>query len=395
MENKTIDFTNIYNKEHKKKNGVFYTPEDMSLFMSLKAKSIDDGKGIWLDPCCGVGILSITLASLQDDPIEFITNRLIINEIDKKQLKIALDNFKKKFGVEPKSYCEDYLKYDFNEDFIIMNPPYFKYKNRDIYAYFLDKTLKKTKGFVSINPMSFTNSIKYKNIRKLLLDYKSINLYHFDNIPGHIFDDAIIKVSVIVAYNGKNERKTTGLIRWKTEEREKMFSSLDQNLSNGILVEDIFYKTYPDTTKYIVNGETLKNYVVNNSEYPLYIANSPRYFISASTNRLDRTGQIKIYMKDLDSYNKALILLNSSYIYWWWRISDSSLSLTKKTLLMLPWIDVEYNDDVIRTIKNSESNNRVYKMNAGKKQENIKHPKDMITYLNSLFLDNNFINFHS
>jgi hypothetical protein len=191
-----------------------------------------------------------------------------------------------------------------------------------------------------------------------------------------------------------NDRKTTGQIRWKTENRKKMLETIDTKLDEGLFTEDIFYKTTPNTKKYINNKITLKNYLTPNSDFPIYVTNSPRYFITASSEKLNRKGQIKICMKDLDSYNKALIMLNSSYLYWWWRTSDSSLSLTKKTLLSLPWIDFNYDDDIIDIIKNSENNNKVYKKNAGKLQENIKHPKNLIVELNSLFLSENFINLH-
>ena len=70
-------------------------------------------------------------------------------------------------------------------------------------------------------------------------------------------------------------------------------------------------------------------------------------------------------MKDEDSYNKALIMLNSSYLYWWWRTSDSSMSLTKTTLLSLPWVDFQYQNEILSEILISEVQNKVYKMNAG------------------------------
>jgi hypothetical protein len=334
------------------------------------------------------------LASLQDDPIEFIKNRLIINEKDKHQLEIALNNFEVKFGVVPKSYNEDFLTYDFDVDFIIMNPPYFKYGKNDIYAYFLEKASNTTKGFVSINPTSFTNGVKYDTTRKKLLEYDSVTLFHFDNIPGHIFEDAIIKVSVIVVHNLLEERKTSGQIRWKTKDRGKMFSTIDSNLDDGVFNEDIFYKSSPNTSQYIIDGQVLNDFIVKESDYPIFVTNSPRYFITGSSEKLDRKGQIRICMKDLESYNKALIMLNSSYLYWWCRTSDSSLSLTKKTLLSLPWIDFEYSDELIQKIKDSELNNKVYKKNAGKLQENVKHPKKLIKELNSLFLDESFIKLH-
>lgn len=389
-----MNFQNPYDEKNKKKDGVYYTPEDVALLMSQKAKYFDDNQGIWLDPCCGLGILSITLASLQDDPVEFIKNRLIINEKDEKQLKIALDNFKEKFGVVPKSYNEDYLKYDFPIDYIIMNPPYFKYKDSDIYAYFIEKACKTTKGFVSINPMSFTNGKKFQRTRTSLLKYKSITLYHFDNIPDKIFSDAKVRVSIVVTHNDKDERKTTGQIRWKRSFRKLMIETIDSNLSDGVFTKDIFYKTTPNTVKLIQSEELLKNHIVQNSDYPIYVTNSPRYFITASTQRLDRKGQIEIFLKDSNYYRMALILLNSSYLYWWWRSSDSSLSLTKKTLLSLPWINFDYDQELINKILVSENNNRVYKKNAGKLQENIKHPKELLIELNSCFLQEDLIKLH-
>lgn len=389
-----MNFKNPYNEEEKKQNGVYYTPEDISKIMSVRTKSFDDGKGVWLDPCCGLGILAITLASIQDNPVEFIQNRLIINEKDKTQLDIALSNFRELFGVVPKSFNEDFLEFNFECDYIIMNPPYFKFKDSDIYAYFIDKACKITKGFVTINPISFTNGVNFKKTRTLLLGFDSITLYHFDNIPGQIFDDAKVRVSIIVTHNEVNERKTTGQIRWKTKNRNKMLSDLDTYLSDGIFTEEIFYKTLPNTKQYITNNKTLKDYIVPHSNFPLYVTNSPRYFITASTEILDRTGQIKIYLKDSDSYKKSIIMLNSSYLYWWWRTSDSSLSLTKKTLLSLPWVDFNYTEDIIEKVIESQQNNKVYKKNAGKLQENIKHPKELIIELNSLFLTEDFIKFH-
>jgi|694.fasta_scaffold146198_2 predicted RNA methylase len=390
-----MNFKNPYNETEKKENGVFYTPEDISIFMSEKTKLFDDGKGVWLDPCCGLGILSICLASIQDDPVDFVKNRLIINERDNNQLQIALGNFREKFGVEPKSFNEDFLEYNFGEDYIIMNPPYFKYRDSDIYAYFLDKASKTTKGFVSINPLSFTNGKKFKETRKNLLTFSAINLYHFDNIPGCIFYDASVRVSIIITHNNNDDRRTTGIIRWKSSDRKKMLDNIEDNIDDAILTENIFYKTSKNTNKYIQTTKLLSNYLCDYSEYPLYIANSPRYFISASTEKLDRTGQIEIFMKDLESYNKALILLNSSYLYWWWRTNDSSMSLTKGSLLTLPWIDVSVDEEIIAEIERSQIENKVYKKNAGKLQENVKHPKTLIGKLNSIFLEKDFIYLHN
>jgi predicted RNA methylase len=326
-------FENKYSYKEKKKNGIFYTPQDISEFMSNKTKIFDDGKGIWLDPCCGLGILSINLASIQKDPIDFIKNRLIINDLDKQQLEIALNNFKEKFGVAPRSFNEDFLEYNFKCDFVIMNPPYFKYKDSDIYGYFLDKVSKITRGFISINPISFTSSSKFKKIRENILKFNSITLYNFDNAPGRIFNDAEVRVSVIIAHNLLKERKTTTQIRWKSDKRKEMINNLDNYLDDGIFTSNIFYKTSPGT-KNLIHNNKLSNYITNKSDFPIYIPSSLRYFTTASSKKLDRSCQIEIFMKDEDSYNKALIMLNSSYLYWWWRTCDVSLSLTKKNSII-------------------------------------------------------------
>jgi hypothetical protein len=70
------------------------------------------------------------------------------------------------------------------------------------------------------------------------------------------------------------------------------------------------------------------------------------------------------------------------------------MSLTKGTLLALPWIDVSVNEEIITEIKRSQTVNKVYKKNAGKLQENVKHPKTLIGKLNSIFLEKDFIYLH-
>jgi hypothetical protein len=145
----------------------------------------------------------------------------------------------------------------------------------------------------------------------------------------------------------------------------------------------------------LIHSNILLNYTTKHSKYPIYVTNTPRYFITASSKKLDRTGQTEIFMKDEDSYNKALVLLNSSYLYWWWRTSDSSMSLTKRTLTSLPWIDFEYSNEIINEIILSEDTNKVYKKNAGKLQENIKHTKELVMKLNSLIIHKDMIKLHN
>ena len=91
--------------------------------------------------------------------------------------------------------------------------------------------------------------------------------------------------------------------------------------------------------------------------------------------------------------DKAYLLLNSSYMYWWWRVRDGGMTLSLQTLESLPLIDIKPNEELTADLEASEKANKVYKLNAGKMQENVKHPFDLIqsvteyiSPLNSSFL---------
>ena len=64
-----MNFNNPYNTKEKKENGVFYTPEDISEFMSKKAKSFDEN-----------GICKITLTTEKFYVEEIIGRSIIIHE---------------------------------------------------------------------------------------------------------------------------------------------------------------------------------------------------------------------------------------------------------------------------------------------------------------------------
>jgi predicted RNA methylase len=358
--------------EYREELSQYYTPEDIA----AKMVSLFKHGGTFLDPCCGTGVLSYYLCRQFENPKQFIEQNLIVNDLDKTSLTILQEIFLAEFGAVPRTFNENFLTYKFpSYDYIIMNPPYGKVdpnpnfltaKTKDVYAYFLEKACA-AQGFISINPISFTNGLQFKPLRKLLLDtYSHIDVYNFDNIPGHIFSDAKTRASIIVADNSSQQRRTTTMLRWGQTERQTLLQNLETYLSPAAFTEDIFYKNTSETLSLLNNKNILANYLSPTpTAYPLYITSAPRYFITAASTKLDRKGQTEIFFKDEISYKKAYIQLNSSYLYWWWRTCDSNMTLTKGTLTTLPFLDIAVNEDLIAALRQSEIDNKVYKSNAG------------------------------
>ncbi len=119
------------------------------------------------------------------------------------------------------------------------------------------------------------------------------------------------------------------------------------------------------------------------TQYKLIIPTTPRYFISALRTKVNRCSFRTLYFYNKKDYDLVYLLLNSSYTYWWWRINDGGMMISKKTLLSLPIPDnIPVNTLLISKIEQSELTNRVFKKNAGKNNENVKHKAGLIEEIN-------------
>jgi hypothetical protein len=78
----------------------------------------------------------------------------------------------------------------------------------------------------------------------------------------------------------------------------------------------------------------------------------------------------------------AYMAINSSLLYWWWRVRDGGMTLSLETLASLPLPDFKINNKIVAELEKSEKTSKVYKQNAGAAQENVKHPKALINKLN-------------
>jgi hypothetical protein len=415
----------------RKSDGQFFTPDDVAIFMSSFISKFPEG--VWLDPCSGIGNLSWHLVDTQSDPENFLMNNLLLSDKDELALLIARVLLTKSFQDKQKDLFNkiknNFLVFDFLSvssnkvisligdntdlseipihDFVIVNPPYLATKaderfetakSGDLYAYFLENIIKSSKGFISITPQSFTNAGKFRSLRSLLLsNFSNLTIYNFDNIPGNIFFGIkfgsknsntanSIRSAVTVALPGRGKQKITSLMRWKSAERKKMFSSINKYLSTVPLSEEYFPKVSKpfEDLYYSLDLENNLGALISKEKtnYPLHIPASPRYFISALKTEAKRQSQHTIYFKNDKQRDTAYVLINSSLMYWWWRVRDGGMTLSQETLRSLPVPQFTAKQTLVKKLEDSEIANKVYKQNAGSPQENVKHPRALIHSVN-------------
>ena len=116
----------------------------------------------------------------------------------------------------------------------------------------------------------------------------------------------------------------------------------------------------------------------------LFVPSSPRYFIVALKNKVKRASQKTLYFSNSIDQNYAYLLINSSLMYWWWRVRDGGMTLSMETIFSLPCPTFKIKNELILQLEKSEKTNKVYKQNAGAKQENVKHSRELLHKLNKL-----------
>lgn len=405
--------------DSRKDQGQYFTPDDVALFMANHALELDGGDGVWLDPCSGVGNLSWWLASLQEDPEDFVRNRLILQDKDPLALFIArvlfAVSFQKSDGdlfaeTEGRFIVRDFLAEESaKHDYVIMNPPYAQTprdpqwiteKAGDTYAYFMEKAIRFAKGFVSITPQSFTNSGKFTAMRSLLRDGENgFDIYCFDNMPRAIFRGVKFgskntnkvnstRAAIVVRGTAKKERRITPMMRWKSGERGRLLAEAQRFLS-PLPEGELFSKISAGTQELHVEAMKARRLESMLSKtptpYSLTLASTPRYYISAVKRDLTRSSSRMLYFNSQDDLDLLYPYLNSSALYWWWRINDDGMTLGFETIKTLPLIgnwDFNPGGSLVSDLERSETENLMVKMNAGKPNENVKHPETLLQRLN-------------
>lgn len=395
--------------------GQYFTPDDVAQFMVSHAKEFVNG--VWLDPCSGVGNLSYWLVKSQKDPEKFLRENLILVDRDPLALLIASVIMTTHFQTDStdvfnvlreRAVCRDYLADEPlpPHDFTLMNPPYVgasqdtrfeSFKSGDLYAYFLEKAIKHSNGVIAITPQSFLNATKFEGLRNIMVGH-GLKIYAFDNVPDTIFrgfkfgsqntnTSNSTRAAITVMDKTSSKTAITPLLRWRAAERSVMFDAAAKMLTDFTPAKAVFPKCGNELKPLfdvLSVKPALKTLLSSTpTAWTLTIPASPRYFTPAVKRQLSRSSAKTIYFKDEESLKKAYILLNSSVFYWWWRVMDGGMTVSLKTIQTLPVPDFAVDESLISLLETSEQENVVIKMNAGKPNENVKHPVSLVAALNA------------
>lgn len=180
------------------------------------------------------------------------------------------------------------------------------------------------------------------------------------------------------------------MLRWRSHERDDLFRLAPKHLSSVEFTDEFFPKVskkfeniYTEASQLPRLGERISRTPTN---FSLFVPSSPRYFISALKSPVKRASQHEIFFTSLKDRELAYLLINSSFMYWWWRVRDGGMTLSQETINSLPVPDFLPSKSLVKALEKSELTNKVYKQNAGSAQENVKHSAHLLMRLNSLVL---------
>ena len=142
-----------------------------------------------------------------------------------------------------------------------------------------------------------------------------------------------------------------------------------------------------------ISKKILKNYISQNGEYTLSMPNTCRYFTTASSGIMNRNGQIVLSFNDKHIFDYIFCMINSSFVYWYWRTYDGGITFPKGLLLNMPVFydkltdeDIQFFDEMADIMIECANKYTVTKNNVGV-QENIKYPRWYRDKINRRLLD--------
>lgn len=397
--------------ENRKANGQYFTPDDVSEFMASMIPDELNTKS-WVDPCCGVGNLSYALGKRFSNPQLFLKNLTLV---DKDPLATLTSSVLLSLYVGDGDYDvyhqlmrnainSDFLDVEGQWDYSILNPPYVSGVSKenydtsdcgDLYAFFMEKIIKTVQGYVAVIPQTWMNSPKFSPLKNLIMrEGQHIKVFSFDNMPDSLFKGVKFgsqntnkknstRGSIISSFPADSLVEVSPMMRWRAGERHKLFDALPAFLSPISHPVGLVPKVYPGLVGTYEDLESrsyrMRDIVDPRGDMKLIVPSSPRYFISASTVPLERNSMKILSFSDEISYYKALLMINSRIMYYWWKVRDNGMSLSKEVLLDLP-VPENYvpSSDLVERLIRGQNTHRVSKLNAGKLNENIKHSEALV-----------------
>ncbi len=311
----------IAGPEHKKKNGQYFTPLEISRLMASYADNAADSIRI-LDPGCGTAVLGCALTEriLSINPkIKKID--LVVYEIDEKIipfLKLSLDFLKdwceiNKISLDYSLICDDFILSNADcliddvdlfstsieqFDIIISNPPYFKLSIDDkrviaakivvnghpnIYAIFIAisaKLLKNNGELIFITPRSFASGGYFKVFRQYFFKLVQVEKIHLFNSRKETFNrDKVLQETIIIKVKRKDKIDRTSSVPISSSQGLKDIESPNiiylahNELINLESEEKILYTPVSESEKQILSK--FKNWTGNLNKYNIQISTGP------------------------------------------------------------------------------------------------------------------------
>ena len=432
----------IQDKQQKKENGQYYTPDDVAILMSEWFDSLE-GQNL-CDVGCGTGKLILTYLDYigKDRALKLLhEGRVFLYDVDNVALKICKTSLLLKYGKDLNDKIHD-VSGDFLSSLIklpqdckvISNPPYAAIQqigqhwnntrvlndSRELYSIFMEKIISDSFSAVIITPYSFISGSKFYSLRTVLNQYNG-EIYSFDNVPGNIFcgrkhgifntntSNSVRAAITVVRKNNSDGFRLTPLIRFKSSERkallqckilESFLSPKRQKIASD---KPMYYKCFKELQPLYdciiekAGRHILAELVSKNGKYILSMPNTCRYFTSATSGTMKRNGQITLHFDDEKKYNYVYCLINSSFAYWHWRLFDGGITYPISLLLKMPVIysalseeDHCFFKEIVNEMASKANEFIVKKKNVGI-QENIKYPRQYRDRINQRFL--NILNF--
>ena len=427
----------IENKHDKKRNGVYFTPEDVAgmmarWFMSLPGEKV-------ADVGCGVGNLILAYLKLlgREKAREFIlSDRLYLYDRSLLALRICRRSICLLYGEDLKEHIR-WVHGDFLDRGhhlpknckVMSNPPYARIEEvsdrwnvtdtieegKELYSAMMEKILDESVSSVILTPQSFLGGKKFLPLRKKM-DSHSGFIFAFDNEPGTVFigrklgmftphgNKNYVRAAITICDNNPDNKgfRVSGMVRFHNKERERLFGTdeIMKFLGNTYQTMDgteKYAKCFPELegtfTRLALRGEKFGELLSDDGEFPLCVPNTCRYFTVGSVMDLKRDGKYNFKFKDEDTRDLMYCWVNSSFCYWHWRLYDGSIVYQLGLLKDMPVV-VDFKDGnkarllgLAREMQGRENEcMRLNKM-RGVPQENILFPETYRNEINAIILD--------
>ena len=266
-------------------------------------------------------------------------------------------------------FPEIYMKGGF--DVYVGNPPYVEadasgYKSiyltsscHNLYTYMLEVSIRNCRADAALGvilPSACISTPRMYPFQKMLIDMTSdIYFAAFDDRPGKLFTRLeSMRAVIITGRTGRRENpeiNTTKYIRFFSEERAKLFSSIHyQKTTHYDNVKGIIPKVGAEIENNIIDKvfsckKTINDYVdESNEKNAVYYGYGVRYWIKAmnmSAQEIDNqtrksTGEKTMhFINDFPSYI-AVALLNSSLFFWYFTLFSDCRNLTRTVITNFP-----------------------------------------------------------